>query len=73
MGFEQPTYTFEEDAGTVDVCVAFLEPAEIDSNVFVDLLGSTTDGTADGEQYSYMAYSICSNYPDFPTTTTTYF
>ena len=45
VGFEQPTYTSEEDAGTVDVCVAFLHPAEIDPRVCVHLLGSTTDGT----------------------------
>ena len=49
VGFEQPTYTFQEDAGMVDVCVAFLQPEEIDSNIHVDLLGSTTDGTAAGE------------------------
>ena len=49
VGFEQTTYTFREDAGTVDVCTAFLQPAEIDQDVFVDLLGSTTDGSADGE------------------------
>ena len=49
VGFEQPTYTFEEDAGTVDVCVAFLQPKEIDPRVRVHLLGSTTDGTAAGE------------------------
>ena len=49
VGFEQPTYTFEEDAGVVDVCVAFLHPVEIDSSIHVHLLGSTTDGTADGE------------------------
>ena len=49
VGFEQTTYTFSEDEGVVDVCTAFLQPAEIDSNVFVDLLGSTTDGSADGE------------------------
>ena len=50
VGFEQTTYTFREDAGTVDVCTAFLQPAEIDQNVFVDLLGSTTNGSADGEK-----------------------
>ena len=49
MGFEQTTYTFREDAGVVDVCTAFLQPAVIDQDVFVDLLGSTTDGSADGE------------------------
>ena len=49
VGFEQPTYTFEEDAGTVDVCVGFLQPTEIDSSILVHLLGSTTDGTAAGE------------------------
>ena len=49
VGFEQTTYTFREDAGTVDVCTAFLQPAEIDQDVFVDLLGSTTNGSADGE------------------------
>ena len=49
VGFEQPTYTFEEDAGMVDVCVGFLQPTEIDSSVRVNLLGSTTDGTAAGE------------------------
>ena len=49
VGFEQPTYTFEEDAGMVDVCVGFLQPTEIDSRVRVNLLGSTTDGTAAGE------------------------
>ena len=49
VGFEQPTYTFEEDAGTVEVCVAFLHPAEIDPSIRVTLLGSTTDGTAAGE------------------------
>ena len=49
VGFEQTTYTFSEDAGTVDVCTAFLQPPEIDQLVFVDLLGSTTNGSADGE------------------------
>ena len=49
MGFEQTTYTFREDAGTVDACVAFFQPEEIDSRVFVELIGSTTDGSADGE------------------------
>ena len=49
VGFEQTTYTFREDAGTVDVCTAFLQPAEIDSDILVDLLGSTTNGSADGE------------------------
>ena len=49
VGFEQTTYTFREDAGVVDVCTAFLQPAVIDQDVFVDLLGSTTDGSADGE------------------------
>ena len=49
VGFEQTTYTFREDAGTVDACVAFLQPDEIDSRVFVELTGSTTDGSADGE------------------------
>ena len=49
VGFEQPTYTFQEDAGMVDVCVAFLQPKEIDSSIRVNLLGSTTDGTAAGE------------------------
>ena len=44
VGFEQPTYTFEEDAGVVDVCVAFLQPKKIDPRVCVHLLGSTTDG-----------------------------
>ena len=49
VGFEQPTYRFEEDTDTVDVCVAFLQPKEIDSSIRVHLLGSTTDGTAAGE------------------------
>ena len=49
MGFEQTTYTFREDAGIVDACVAFFQPDEIDSRVFVELTGSTTDGSADGE------------------------
>ena len=49
VGFEQPTYTFEEDAGTVDVCMGFLQPKEIDSTIIIDLLGSTTDGTTAGE------------------------
>ena len=49
MGFEQTTYTFREDAGTVDACVRFFQPDEIDSRVFVELVGSTTVGSADGE------------------------
>ena len=49
VGFKQPTYTFEEDAGVVDVCVAFLQPKDIDSTIIIDLLGSTTDGTTAGE------------------------
>ena len=49
VGFEQPTYTFEEDAGMVDVCIGFLQPKEIDSTIIIGLLGSTTDGTAAGE------------------------
>ena len=49
MGFEQPTYTFEEDAGIVNLCVTFLQPADVDPSIFVDLLKSTTDGTAVGE------------------------
>ena len=52
VGFEQTTYTFREDAGMVDLCTTFLQPAEIDQNVFVDLLGSTTNGSADGEKIS---------------------
>ena len=47
VGFEQTTYTFREDVGTVDVCVTFFQPDEIASNILVDLLGSTTDGSAD--------------------------
>ena len=54
VGFEQTTYTFREDAGMVDVCVTFLQPAEIDSEILVDLLGSTSDDSAIGE-------SICPN------------
>ena len=54
VGFEQTTYTFREDAGMVDVCVTFFQPAEIDSDILVDLLGSTSDGSAIGE-------SICPN------------
>ena len=49
VGFEQPTYTFEEDAGIVKLCVAFLQPADIDPSIFVDLLRSTTNGTAVGK------------------------
>ena len=49
VGFEQPTYTFEEDAGIVNLCVTFLQPADVDPSIFVDLLRSTTDGTAVGE------------------------
>ena len=52
VGFEQTTYTFREDAGTVDVCVTFFQPDEIDSNILVDLLGSTTDGSADSASKS---------------------
>ena len=54
VGFEQTTYTFREDAGTVDVCVTFFQPDEIASNILVDLLGSTTDGSADSaSKYKY--------------------
>ena len=51
VGFEQTTYTFREDAGMVDACTTFLQPAQVEiQNVFVELLGSTTNGSADGEK-----------------------
>ena len=49
VGFEQTAYTFAEDAGTVEVCTRFFQPSQIDSRVVVELLGTTTPDTADGE------------------------
>jgi len=49
VGFEQTTYTFAEDSGTVEVCTRFFQPSQIDSRVVVELLGTTTPDTADGE------------------------
>jgi len=49
VGFEQTTYTFAEDAGTVEVCTRYFQPSQIDSRVVVELLGTTTPDSADGE------------------------
>ena len=49
MGFEQTTYTFAEDAGTVEVCTMYFQPDQIDSRVVVELLATTTPDTAGGE------------------------
>ena len=51
IGFNQTTYTFEEGDGTVEVCAVFLQPrdpSQIAPNVVVELIGSTSPGTADG-------------------------
>jgi len=53
VGFEQTTYTFAEDAGTVEVCTRYFQPSQIDSRVVVELLGTTTPDTADGELCVY--------------------
>lgn len=52
VGFEQTTYTFEEDAGTVEVCAAFLhpsDPSQIAPNVFIDLCAFLSNVTVDGK------------------------
>lgn len=49
MGFEKTTYTFEEDAGTVEVCAAFLHPSQIAPNVFIDLCAFLSNVTVDGK------------------------
>ena len=42
IGFNQTTYTFEEDDGTVEVCAAFQDPNKIAPNVVVELIGSAS-------------------------------
>jgi len=49
VGFEQTTYTFAEDAGNIEVCTRYFQPSQIDSRVVVELQGTTTPDTADGE------------------------
>ena len=53
IGFNQTAYTFEEGDGTVEVCVAFLQPRDpsqisptIDRSI--QLIGSTSSDTANG-------------------------
>ena len=47
--FNQTTYTFEEDDGTVEVCTTFTDPSKIAPNVVVELMGSTSPGTANSK------------------------
>ena len=47
--FNQTTYTFEEGDGTVEVCTTFTDPSKIAPNVVVELMGSTSPGTASGK------------------------
>ena len=52
IGFNQTSYTFGEGDGTVEVCAAFLQPtnlSQIAPNVVVELMGSTSRGTANGK------------------------
>ena len=59
MGFEQTTYTFAEDAGTVRVCTRYFQPnlTQIDEDILIDLVGATTPDTANGESInSHMLY-----------------
>ena len=52
IGFNQTAYTFGEGDGTVEVCATFLEPTDpnqIAPNVVVELIGSTSSGTANGK------------------------
>ena len=52
IGFNQTAYTFGEGDGTVEVCATFLEPKDpnqIAPNVVVELIGSTSSGTANGK------------------------
>jgi len=52
VGFEKTTYTFEEAAGTVEVCAAFLhpiDPSQIAPNVFIDLCAFLSNVTVDGK------------------------
>ena len=51
IGFNQTAYTFGEGDGAVEVCAAFLEPADpsqIAPNVVVELMGSTFPSTCSG-------------------------
>ena len=45
IGFNQTVYTVEEDDGTVEACVAFLDPGQIGPSVVVELMGSTSPST----------------------------
>ena len=51
VGFEQTTYTFAEDAGTVRVCTRYFQPnlTQIDEDILIELLGVATADTANGE------------------------
>ena len=49
LGFEQTVYTFTEDVGTAVVCTRISQPNQTDSRVVVELLGTVTPDTADGE------------------------
>ena len=53
IGFNQTSFTFGEDDGTVEVCAAFLQPRDpsqisqtIDQSI--QLIGSTSPDTANG-------------------------
>ena len=51
IGFNKTSYTFGEGDGHVAVCAAFLQPtnpSQVEPNVFVDLIGSTSPDTTDG-------------------------
>ena len=49
IGFNQTPYTFEEGDGTVEVCTTFTDPSKIAPNVVVELMGSTSPGTANSK------------------------
>ena len=49
IGFNQTTYTFGEGDGTVQVCTTFTDPSKIAPNVVVELMGSTSPGTANSK------------------------
>ena len=52
IGFNQTSYTLGEGDGTVEVCAAFLQPtnlSQIAPNIVVELMGSTSRGTANGK------------------------
>ena len=48
MGFEELEYTVVEGDGTVEVCVAVLEPDELGPGFFISAMVAAISGTAEG-------------------------